>query len=81
MDLRDGYDRQIFIRDGEPGAPDAGARSLDVGDRMPLLAEIERFLGYLAGGPAPLSSAADGLLVVERLSEIQAALAQAAAGR
>jgi predicted dehydrogenase len=81
MELRDGYDRQIFIRDGEPGAPNAGARSVDVGDRMPLLAEIKRFLGYLAGGPAPLSSAADGLLVVERLSEIQAALAQGAASR
>ena len=79
MELRDGYDRQIFIRDGEPGAPGAGARSLDVGDRMPLLAEIECFLGYLAGGPAPLSSAADGLLVVERLSDIEAALAQAVA--
>jgi predicted dehydrogenase len=81
MELRDGYDRQIFLRDGAPGAADASARTMDVGDEMPLLAEIKSFLDHLAGGPAPLSSAADGLLVVERLSQIEAALARPAAGR
>jgi predicted dehydrogenase len=81
MELRDGYDRQIFLRDGAPGAADAPARTMDVGDQMPLLAEIKSFLAYLAGGPAPLSSAANGLLIVERLSEIEAALARPVADR
>jgi len=81
LELRDGYDSEIFVRDGAPGAPDATARSFGVGSHMPLLAEIERFLGYIAGGPAPLSSAADGLLVVERVAAIEAALAEAVASR
>lgn len=47
---------------------------------MPLRVEIERFLSYVAGeGPAPMSSAADGLAIVERLGEIEAALGMAPA--
>jgi predicted dehydrogenase len=80
LELRDGYDTEIFIREGAPGAADATARSIDVGSRMPLRAEIERFLGYIAGGPPPLSSAADGLLIVQRVAEIEAALASTMAG-
>jgi predicted dehydrogenase len=57
LELRDGYDKEVFVRDGAPGAPDATARSIQLGDEMPLLAEIRRFLAYLGGGPAPLSSA------------------------
>jgi predicted dehydrogenase len=74
LELRDGYDDRIFVRDGAPGSPDATQRVIDVGKRMPLLAELESFLGYIRGGPAPMSSAAEGLAIVERLGEIEAAL-------
>ena len=81
LELRDGYDSKIFVRRGAPGAQGAAADSIDVGEGMPLLAEIERFLAYIAGGPPPLSSAADGLLVVERLAEIEDALMKRVAVR
>jgi predicted dehydrogenase len=74
LELRDGYDQSIFVREGAPGDPAAIERSIAVGSAMPLLSEIERFLAFLGGGPAPMSSAEEGLAVVERLAEIEAAL-------
>ena len=46
---------------------------------MPLLSEVQRFLDHVKGGPAPMSSAEDGLIIVERLAEIEAALASGSA--
>ena len=74
LELRDGYDERIFVRDGAPGSPDAAERTIDAGGAMPLLTELQRFLGFLNGGPAPMSSAEEGLLIVERIAAIEAAL-------
>ena len=37
---------------------------------MPLLAELRAFVEHLGGGPPPKSSAAEGVLVVERVAEM-----------
>jgi predicted dehydrogenase len=71
LELRDGYDDRLFVRRGAPGAVDAVPGEIEAGDAMPLLSEIQRFVGFLHGGPAPYSSAAEGLLIVQRLAEIE----------
>jgi hypothetical protein len=42
---------------------------------MPLLAELACFLAFLSGGPPPMSAAREGLLIVERIAAIEAAIA------
>jgi predicted dehydrogenase len=79
LELRDGYDERIFVRDGAPGATGAPERTIDAGTQMPLLAELQAFLAFLAGGPAPMSTAREGLLIVERLAAIEAAVSLALA--
>ena len=79
LELRDGYDERIFVRDGAPGDFRASDRVIEVGGKMPLLAEIEHFLAFLTGGPAPMSTAGEGLLVVERVAAIEAAIAATSA--
>ena len=38
---------------------------------MPLLAELETFIAYVGGsGPAPKSSASEGLRIVETIAEL-----------
>ena len=37
---------------------------------LPLLAELRAFVEHLQGGPPPLSSAADGVVIVERIAEM-----------
>lgn len=75
LELRDGYEERLFIRDGAPGDPAAQERIRMTSDALPLRAELDRFLDFVAGqGPAPMSSAAEGLLIVERLTEIEAIL-------
>src|SRR5690606_17292318 len=73
LELRDSYDTAIRVRRGPPGDPAAGAESIEIGRDMPLLLEIQAFLAHLDGGPPPLSAAAEGLLIVERTAEIDAA--------
>jgi hypothetical protein len=65
--LGDSYDDKIVVMDGRPDGVSSGPHELTIGTEMPLLAELRVFLDYLRGGPAPRSSAAEGLLVVERL--------------
>lgn len=75
LELTDAYDDRLLVRRGAPGDPAAIAETLPVGGEMPLLAELRAFLAYVRGeGPPPLSSAADGLAIVERLAEIEAAV-------
>lgn len=69
--LTNSYDEALLLRHGAPGAQSAEASTLMCDGKLPLLAELERFLGYLDGGPPPDSTAADGLLIVERLAEIR----------
>jgi predicted dehydrogenase len=79
LELTDAYDDRLLVRRGGPGDAAAVAEVLPVGSEMPLLAELTAFLAYVRGeGPPPLSSAQDGLLVVTRLAEIDAALARGA---
>lgn len=81
LELRDSYDTKIRARRGAPGDPAAGLESIEIGQEMPLLLEIRAFLAHLDGGPPPLSSAAEGLAVVERTAEIDDAARASAAGR
>jgi predicted dehydrogenase len=75
LELTDAYDDRLLVRRGAPGDPAARAEVLAVGVEMPLLAELRAFLAHVRGdGPPPLSSAAEGLAVVERLAEIETAL-------
>lgn len=74
LELRESHDTTVFVRDGAPGSAAAIANTIETSNEMPLLAEIKSFLHFVAGGPPPMSSAAEGLAVVERLSEIETAL-------
>ncbi|CAB4896891.1 unannotated protein [freshwater metagenome] len=38
---------------------------------QPLLAELRCFLGYLTGGPAPITNAREGAITVRRIAEIR----------
>jgi predicted dehydrogenase len=80
LELRDSYDSAIRMRRGPPGDTRAAAETLEIGQDMPLLLEVRAFLAYLQGGPPPLSSAAEGLAVVERIAEIEAAALAAGGG-
>jgi predicted dehydrogenase len=69
--LTESYAPEIMLADGPP---DAGAKlpyARKVGEEMPLKRELSAFLGFLEGGPPPRSSAAEGLLVVERIAEVR----------
>jgi predicted dehydrogenase len=74
LELRGDSENCVFARDGAPGRLDAAEREIPALGEAPLLAELQAFLGYLEGGPPPLSDARDGLATVERLAEIEAAL-------
>jgi predicted dehydrogenase len=49
---------------------DGPARDLPVPGEMPLLAELRAFVGHLRGGPAPRSTAADGVRVVRSIQDV-----------
>ena len=78
LELRDSYDTAIRVRRGAPGDPKATAETIEIAQDMPLLLEIRAFLAHLEGGPPPMSSAREGLLIVERTAEIEAAALAAA---
>jgi predicted dehydrogenase len=77
-ELRDSHDTSIQVRRGRPADPNAVADTIEIGQDMPLLLELQAFLRYLAGGPPPMTSAKEGLLIVERTAEIEAAATTAA---
>ncbi len=70
--LGDAYDDRIVIMEGRPDRARGDLRERSVGNAMPLLRELRAFLDHLTGGPPPRSSAAEGLLVVERVSALRA---------
>jgi predicted dehydrogenase len=74
LELRDSYDSAIRLRRGKPAEITAEAETIAISQDMPLLLEIQAFLRHLEGGPAPMSSAREGQLIVERTAEIEAAL-------
>jgi predicted dehydrogenase len=69
--LTDSYAPEIMLADGRP---DAGAKppyARRVSEEMPLKRELAAFLAHLTGGGPPRSSAAEGLLVIERIAEVR----------
>ena len=49
---------------------EGSAQNLPIPGEMPLLAELRAFVGYLRGGPAPRSTAFDGVRVVRAIQDI-----------
>jgi predicted dehydrogenase len=71
-ELPDSYANRILISRGSAKGPLQEPEAISVPTEMPLRREIEAFVKFLRGGPAPRSSAAEGLLVVERISALRA---------
>jgi predicted dehydrogenase len=74
-ELGDSYDDHILRADGIPdGSRGASGKPcpVPIGKEMPLRRELKAFLEHLDGGPAPMSSAAEGLMTVERIAAIRA---------
>ncbi len=69
--LTNSYAPEIMLADGPPDADAKPVYARKAGEEMPLKRELKAFLGFLAGGPPPRSSAAEGLLVVERIAEVR----------
>ncbi|MDG1462294.1 MAG: Gfo/Idh/MocA family oxidoreductase [Gammaproteobacteria bacterium] len=66
------YTEEITLRVGPPGTADAVEKKIKIDVNMPLFDELESFIKFVQGeGYEPMSSAEEGLLVVERLSEIE----------
>jgi predicted dehydrogenase len=80
LELRDSYDTAIRVRRGPPGSLKAKEETIETASDVPLLLELQAFLRHLEGGPPPMTRAAEGLLIVERIAEIEAA-ARSVAGR
>ncbi len=72
--LGDAYDQHIAVLRTDRGARGRAPPSWEArpfAPRMPLLAELETFVAYIGGaGPAPKSTAAEGLRVVEAIAEL-----------
>jgi predicted dehydrogenase len=78
--LDGGYADSVVV--GRAGAIDADSvERRAVGDEMPLLAELRAFVEHLRGGPPPLSSAAEGVAVVETVAEMISLARQGEAAR
>jgi hypothetical protein len=79
--LRDSYDDFLSLsrrgpdNEFQPAAEERRAFP----DEMPLRRELAAFVTHLAGGPAPRSSAREGVEIVERLDEIARAIGSAGA--
>lgn len=67
--LADGWDEHVTLhRDGPEGVED---ERVETPGELPLLAELRAFVGHLAGGPPPKSSAAEGSAIVAAVSELR----------
>ena len=69
--LGDSYDDKIIIMEGRPDGASSGPYERVTSNEMPLLKELSAFLRHLRGGPAPRSSAADGLLIIETICALR----------
>jgi predicted dehydrogenase len=80
LELRDSYETAIRMRRGAPANPKAEFQTIEIAQDLPLMLEIKAFLAHLDGGPPPMSSARDGLRIIERLAEIEATARLAKSG-
>jgi len=69
--LADSYDDRIFIGKGMPGFDAADVEHEHVDTEFPLLRELRAFVEHVRGGAKPRSSAAEGLLFVERIATLR----------
>ncbi|MFT5113293.1 MAG: putative dehydrogenase [Parasphingorhabdus sp.] len=67
--LQSGEATELTILRGTDPQPVVERRSID--STSALLREIRRFVGYLAGGPAPETTAEEGLLIVEQVTKLR----------
>jgi predicted dehydrogenase len=65
--LGDGWDEHLLLHH-EGREPER----LDAAGELPLLAELRAFVGFLAGGPPPKSTAAEGAQMVETIATLRA---------
>jgi predicted dehydrogenase len=68
--LGDGYADAIDLHITDPGFEPMKESIMIPGD-MPVLLELEAFVGHLQGGPPPRSSATTGAAIVERIDELR----------
>jgi predicted dehydrogenase len=71
--LPDPYSDHILVQ-RDPNADGSGHEAAEkraISNEMPLLRELRVFTEYIKGGPPPRSSAAEGLLVVERIAALR----------
>ena len=68
--LDDSHSDHILVATGKPGGRPSEPTKVSVSAELPLLRELKAFLGHIGGGPPPRSSAAEGLLGVERITAI-----------
>ncbi|PWK63694.1 Gfo/Idh/MocA family oxidoreductase [Aminobacter sp. AP02] len=69
--LNASLDEYLTLRQGSPDNLDAPEVNVPFKNDMPLKAELAVFLRHLDGGPAPMSSVAEGALIVERVCDIR----------
>lgn len=70
-ELGGSYDEEVILRIGSSDPGQSTQERVTLPQSMPLEAELRCFLDYLRSGPAPMSSAAEGLAVVEALVELR----------
>jgi predicted dehydrogenase len=68
--MADGHSDTLEVRTTRAGREPL-ADQIPVGSRLPLEAELSAFLRHLEGGPPPRSSAAEGVLNVERVQRLR----------
>jgi hypothetical protein len=68
--LAGGYADAVRVLITHPGS-EPSVESIPISNDMPLLLELEAFIGHLQGGPPPRSSAATGALIVARIGELR----------
>jgi predicted dehydrogenase len=69
--LNGSFDDHLILRQGSPNDLNAPEVEVAIQNNMPLEAELAAFLRHLNGGPAPMSSAAEGAAIVERVCDIR----------
>lgn len=65
--LGGGWDEHVLVH--RPGVSDP--ERIEARGELPLLAELRAFLGFVAGGPPPRSSLAEGAAAVEAIAELR----------
>ncbi len=61
----------ILCKKDVSGQPSKVIKKIETSSIKPLFLELQTFLQYLQGGPSPKSSLKEGILIVEKISEIR----------